>query len=61
MWIHSGQELDAIYHIMVRGMKNTDLGAECSESTPVETVLPTGTASVHPMRILEAGSPTLNV
>ncbi|WP_458206546.1 RNA-guided endonuclease InsQ/TnpB family protein [Haladaptatus sp. NG-SE-30] len=52
------RDWNAAYNILVRGLKK--VGAGCSESTPVETALPTGTAVVPAKRVLEAGSPVLN-
>ncbi|MFH5801619.1 RNA-guided endonuclease InsQ/TnpB family protein [Haladaptatus sp. CMAA 1911] len=54
------RDWNAAYNILVRGLKNADIGAGCSESTPVETALPTGTAVVPAKRVLEAGSPVRN-
>jgi putative transposase len=54
------RDWNAAYNILVRGLKNADIGAGCSESTPVETALPTGTAVVPAKRVLEAVSPVLN-
>jgi putative transposase len=54
------RDWNAAYNILVRGLKKADIGAGCSESTPVETALPTGTAVVPAKRVLEAGSPVLN-
>ncbi|WP_227378458.1 RNA-guided endonuclease InsQ/TnpB family protein [Haladaptatus halobius] len=48
---------NAAYNILVRGLKKVGVG--CSESPPVETALPTGTAVVPAKRVLEAGSPVL--
>ena len=53
------KDWNAAYNILVRGLKK--VGAGCSESTPVETALPTGTASVPAKRVIETGSPVLNV
>ncbi|WP_226042912.1 transposase [Natrinema sp. DC36] len=51
------RDWNAAWNILSRGIKQ--LGAGCSESTPVETALPTGTTSVPAKRVVEAGSPTL--
>ncbi|MFC6731086.1 MULTISPECIES: transposase [unclassified Haladaptatus] len=51
------RDWNAAWNILRRGIKQ--LGAGRSESTPVETALPTGTTSVPAKRVLEAGSPTL--
>jgi putative transposase len=51
------RDWNAAYNILVRGLKK--VGAGCSESTPVETALPTGTASVPAKRVVEVGNPTL--
>ncbi len=51
------RDWNAAWNILSRGIKQ--LGAGRSESTPVETALPTGTHSVPAKRVLEAGSPTL--
>ncbi|RBI60806.1 transposase [halophilic archaeon] len=54
------RDWNAAYNILVRGLKKADIGAGCSESTPVETALPTGTAVVPAKRVVETGSPVLN-
>jgi putative transposase len=51
------RDWNAAWNILSRGIKQ--VGAGRSESTPVETALPTGTTSVPAKRVLEAGSPTL--
>ncbi|ELZ10065.1 RNA-guided endonuclease InsQ/TnpB family protein [Natrialba aegyptia] len=51
------RDWNAAWNILSRGIKQ--LGAGRSESTPVETALPTGTHSVPAKRIVEAGSPSL--
>ncbi|THE66490.1 transposase [Salinadaptatus halalkaliphilus] len=51
------RDWNAAWNILSRGIKQ--LGAGYSESTPVETTLPTGTTSVPAKRVLEAGSPSL--
>ncbi|RQG96023.1 RNA-guided endonuclease InsQ/TnpB family protein [Natrarchaeobius chitinivorans] len=51
------RDWNAAWNILSRGIKQ--LGAGRSESTPVETALPTGTHSVPAKRVVEAGSPTL--
>ncbi|ELY68317.1 RNA-guided endonuclease InsQ/TnpB family protein [Natrinema versiforme] len=51
------RDWNAAWNILSRGIKQ--VGAGCSESTPVETALPTGTHSVPAKRVIEAGSPTL--
>ena len=49
---------NAAWNILSRGL--TDVGVGHSESTPVETALPTGTTPVPAQRVLEAGSPALS-
>jgi putative transposase len=51
------RDWNAAWNILSRGIKK--LGAGRSESTPVETALPTGTTSVPAKRVVETGSPTL--
>ena len=51
------RDWNAAWNILSRGIKR--LGAGRSESTPVETALPTGTHSVPAKRVVETGSPTL--
>jgi putative transposase len=51
------RDWNAAWNILSRGIKQ--LGVGRSESTPVETALPTGTHSVPAKRVIEAGSPTL--
>ncbi|WP_207591041.1 RNA-guided endonuclease TnpB family protein [Halomontanus rarus] len=51
------RDWNAAWNILSRGIKQ--LGAGRSESTPVETALPTGTHSVPAKRVVEAGSPAL--
>ncbi len=51
------RDRNAAYNILVRGLKQ--IGAGCSESTPVKTALPTGNASVPVKCVIEAGSPVL--
>ncbi|WP_207590572.1 RNA-guided endonuclease TnpB family protein [Halomontanus rarus] len=51
------RDWNAAWNLLSRGIRQ--LGAGRSESTPVETALPTGTHSVPAKRVLEAGSPTL--
>ncbi len=53
------RDWNAAYNILVRGLKKADIGAGCSESTPVETALPTGTTTVPAKPVVEAGSPVL--
>ena len=52
------RDANAAWNILSRGLKR--LGAGRSESTPVETALPPGTAVVPAKRVLEAGSPVLS-
>jgi putative transposase len=52
------RDANAAWNILSRGI--TKVGVGYSESTPVETALPTGTAVVPAKRVLEAGSPVLN-
>ena len=49
------RDLNAAKNILSRGREQ--LGAGRSESTPVQTALPTGTLSVPAKRVVEAGSP----
>jgi len=49
------RDWNAAWNILRRGIKQ--LGVGRSESTPVETALPTGTTSVPAKRVIEAGSP----
>ncbi|AGB33718.1 IS200/IS605 family element transposase accessory protein TnpB (plasmid) [Halolamina sp. CBA1230] len=51
------RDANAAWNILSRGLQ--DVGMGYSESTPVETALPTGTTSVPAKRVVEAGSPTL--
>jgi putative transposase len=51
------RDANAAWNILLRGL--TKLGVGHSESTPVETALPTGTAVVPAKRVVEAGSPCL--
>jgi putative transposase len=51
------RDWNAAWNILSRGIKR--LGEGRSESTPVETALPTGTTSVPAKRVVETGSPTL--
>ncbi|QSW99621.1 RNA-guided endonuclease InsQ/TnpB family protein [Haloterrigena alkaliphila] len=51
------RDWNAAWNILSRGIKQ--LGAGRSESTPVETALPTGASSVPAKRVLESGSLTL--
>ncbi|WP_435156935.1 RNA-guided endonuclease InsQ/TnpB family protein [Haladaptatus sp. DFWS20] len=51
------RDWNAAWNILSRGIKR--LGEGRSESTPVETALPTGTTTVPAKRVVEAGSPTL--
>jgi putative transposase len=53
------RDWNAAYNILVRGLKKVDIGVGCSESTPMETALPTGTTSVPAKCVVEAGSPVL--
>ena len=49
------RDLNAAKNILFRG--RSQIGAGRSESTPVQTALPTGTLSVPAKRVVEAGSP----
>ena len=51
------RDANASWNVLSRGLK--DVGVGHSESTPVETALPTDTDSVSAKRVVEAGSPTL--
>jgi len=51
------RDANAAWNIRSRGLSK--LGVDHSESTPVETALPTGTVVVPAKRVLEAGSPCL--
>ena len=51
------RDANAAWNILSRGL--SQLGVGHSESTPVETALPTGTSVVPAKRVLEAGSPCL--
>jgi putative transposase len=51
------RDWNAAWNILSRGAKQVGEGR--SESTPVETALPTGTTTVPAKRVLEAGSPCL--
>jgi putative transposase len=51
------RDWNAAWNILSRGAKQVGEGR--SESTPVETALPTRTTTVPAKRVLEAGSPTL--
>ncbi|WP_435152583.1 RNA-guided endonuclease InsQ/TnpB family protein [Haladaptatus sp. DFWS20] len=51
------RDWNAAWNILSRGIKR--LGEGRSESTPVETALPTGITTVPAKRVVEAGSPTL--
>jgi len=52
------RDANAACNILSRGIKQ--LGEGRSESTPVETALPTDTTSVSAKHVIETGSPTLN-
>jgi putative transposase len=52
------RDANAAWNILSRGLKQVGVGY--SESTPVETALPRGTAVVPAKCVLEAGSPVLN-
>jgi len=54
----ANRDANAAWNILSRGIMKR-LGAGRSESTPVETALPTDTNSVSAKRVVEAGSPTL--
>ena len=51
------RDLNAALNVLFRGL--SELGMGHSESTPVETALPAGTAVVPAKRVVETGSPTL--
>jgi putative transposase len=51
------RDANAALNILSRGLDH--VGVVHSESTPVETALPTGTLSVPAKRVVEAGSPAL--
>jgi putative transposase len=51
------RDANAALNILSRGLKK--VGVDHSESTPVETALPTGTHSVPAKRVVEPGSPAL--
>jgi len=51
------RDANAAWNILSCGLE--DVGVVHSESTPVETALPTGTSSVPAKRVVETGSPTL--
>ncbi len=51
------QDWNAAWNILSRGVKHVGEGR--SESTTVETALPTGPTTVPAKRVIEAGSPTL--
>jgi putative transposase len=51
------RDANAAWNILSRGLE--DIGVVHSESTPVETALPTDTDSVSAKRVVETGSPTL--
>ena len=53
----ANRDWNAAWNILSRGIKQ--LGEGRSESTPVETALPTGTTSVPAKRVVETGSPIL--
>ena len=67
LWVHehscpacgfkTDRDANAAWNILFRGLENVGVGH--SDSTPVETALPTDTDSVSAKRVLEAGSPTL--
>ena len=51
------RDANAAWNILSRGLE--EVGAGRSESTPVETALPTDTDSVSAKRVVETGSPCL--
>ncbi|WP_276298985.1 RNA-guided endonuclease InsQ/TnpB family protein [Halorussus lipolyticus] len=51
------RDVNAAWNILSRGLENVGVGH--SESTPVETALPTDSNSVSAKRVVETGSPTL--
>ncbi|MFW5956510.1 MAG: RNA-guided endonuclease InsQ/TnpB family protein, partial [Halorhabdus sp.] len=51
------RDANAAWNILSRGLK--DIGVGRSESTPVETALPTGTTTVPAKRVIEARIPAL--
>jgi putative transposase len=53
----ANRDANAAWNILSRGLE--DVGVVHSESTPVETALPTDTDSVSAKRVVETGSPTL--
>jgi hypothetical protein len=64
--VKGGDPGDERLHPQLRGQDERELSRDAkqvgegrSESTPVETALPTGTTTVPAKRVVEAGSPTL--